>query len=84
MSQRYSNMDWDDPEIMDWAERDEFLREDDVRQCYPFMCAPRRFCNPRVSCMPLCFPRSMCAPRRFCNPRVSCMPRCFPRMCYPR
>lgn len=80
-----SNMDWDDPEIIDWDQREESLIEYNTRQCFPYgcyprqFCYPRTFCNPRVSCMPLCFPRRICAPRQFCNPKVSCMPLCFPR-----
>ena len=67
------DMDWDDPETIDWDEREESLSEYDTRQCFPFGCYPRQFCFPRH-----CFPQ-FCNPRGFCNPRVSCMPLCFPR-----
>jgi len=75
----YKNKNWENPEIYELA--DDYTTEEFSRP----VCAPVQFCNPRVSCMPHCFPRQVCAPRQSCNPRVSCMPLCFPRrMCAPR
>lgn len=83
MSNKYNDTDWEYPEMSDLD--DDTTSEESARLCLPSTCAPRQFCNPRVSCMPLCFPRRICAPRQNCNPRTSCMPICFPsRTCVPR
>ncbi|NLP41275.1 MAG: hypothetical protein GX348_03615, partial [Veillonellaceae bacterium] len=63
-------IDWDDPEIDEWEDDDDFRPEiDDYERqlvvqvgCFPRSCNPR-FCFPR-SCFPrACFPRRQCFPR---------------------
>lgn len=74
MRKSYENIDWEDPELEEWEDDDDFRNDDD--RCLPAVavvvalgaaayCRPRRYCYPSYGCRPntLCFPYRSCYPR---------------------